>query len=188
MEKRSVLQQGTKNMPVELVLTILSRDQPGVVEALADTVTAHSGNWIDSSMARLGGEFAGILRVSAPEENIDALVKALTGLSEKGIDVTLRRDRAAATQQGGHRVQLSLTGLDHPGIVLEVSRALAGFNANIEELRTETFTGSMGGEAMFSANAQITLPETLNMDEVREALERIADDIMVDIELEEATQ
>ena len=174
-------------MSVELVLTVLSRDHPGVVEALADTVTAHSGNWTDSSMARLGGEFAGILRVSAPEENVDGLVDALTGLSERNINVTVHRDRTAPPR-GGHRVQLSLTGLDHPGIILEVSQALTGFDANIEELRTELFTGSMGGEAMFSANATIALPDTLDTDEVRNVLERIAQDIMVDIELEETKE
>ena len=43
-------------MPVELVLTAIARDRPGIVEALADVVTRHSGNWVDSSMARLGGE------------------------------------------------------------------------------------------------------------------------------------
>lgn len=171
-------------MSVELVLTILSRDHPGIVEALADTIAAHSGNWIDSSMARLGGEFAGILRVSAPKENIEDLVDALKGLSKRDIEVTVHRDRTAPPQ-GGHKVRLSLTGLDHPGIVLEVSRVLTGFDANIVELHTESFTGSMGGEAMFSANAQIILPETLDTDELRNALERIAHDIMVDIELEE---
>jgi len=174
-------------MSVELVLTILSRDHPGIVEALADTVTAHSGNWIESSMARLGGEFAGILRVSAPKENIEGLVEALKGLSESDIEVTVHRDRSAPPQ-GGHKVKLSLTGLDHPGIVLEVSRALAGFDANIEELHTESFTGSMGGEAMFSVDAQIVLPDTLDTDEVRTVLEQIAHDIMVDIELEETAE
>jgi glycine cleavage system regulatory protein len=153
---------------------------------MADTITAHSGNWIDSSMSRLGGEFAGILRVSAPKKNLAALEKALPDLAERDIDVTVHRDRSEPPQ-GGHKVRLSLTGLDHPGIVLEVSRALAGFNANIEELHTETFTGSMGGEAMFSVKANIALPDTLNTDQVRDVLEQIAQDIMVDIELEEAT-
>ena len=80
-------------------------------------------------------------------------------------------------------VELVLTTLsrDH----LEVSRALSGFDANIEELHTETYTGSMGGEAMFSVNAKIVLPDTLNTEDVRSALEQIAHDIMVDIELED---
>ena len=48
-------------MPVEMVLTIISKDRPGLVQTLAQVIADHSGNWIDSSMARLGGEFAGIL-------------------------------------------------------------------------------------------------------------------------------
>ncbi len=175
-------------MSVELVVTVLSRDHPGVVESLADIVAAHSGNWIDSSMARLGGEFAGILRVSVTNEKIEELVSALAGLSEKGIEIAVHRDRAAATPQSGHRARLSLTGLDHPGIVLDVTRTLSGFGVNIEELRTEVFAGSMGGEAMFSATADVVLPEKTNMDDVRDRLEQIAHDIMVEIDLEESTE
>jgi predicted amino acid-binding ACT domain protein len=54
-------------MPVEMVLTIISKDRPGLVQTLAQVIADRSGNWIDSSMARLGGEFAGILRVNVSE-------------------------------------------------------------------------------------------------------------------------
>ncbi len=50
-------------MAVELVLTVIARDRPGLIKDLSETIAMHGGNWVDSSMARLGGEFAGILRV-----------------------------------------------------------------------------------------------------------------------------
>ncbi len=169
----------------ELVLTSIARDRPGLVERLAGVVAEHSGNWIDSSMARLGGEFAGILRVSVPRASVAALEAALAGLADEGIDVTIRRAEAAEPPPA-RRIRLELTGLDHTGIVLEVTRALANQGVSIDELHTEVFVGSMGGEPMFSARADLVLPEGLDLDSLRGTLEEIAGDIMVDIELAEA--
>ncbi len=53
---------------VDMVLTAIARDRPGVVESLADVIAAHSGNWVESSMAQLGGKFAGIVRVEVPAD------------------------------------------------------------------------------------------------------------------------
>ena len=45
------------------MMTIIGRDRPGLVESVAQVVAAHGGNWLESRMSRLGGHFAGILRV-----------------------------------------------------------------------------------------------------------------------------
>ncbi len=172
-------------MTVELVLTAIARDRPGVVEALAEIVAGHAGNWVDSSMARLGGEFAGILRITIDDDRVKALEQALAELGAEGIDVTVHRDRAP-DEPRGHHARLELTGLDHPGIVLEVSRVLARHGVSIDELQTSVFPGSMGGEPMFSAKADIVLPADLDTEDLRDALELLANDIMVEIELTEA--
>src|ERR1700751_2087991 len=98
-------------MPVEMVLTIISKDRPGLVQALAQVVADHSGNWIDSSMARLGGEFAGILRVDISEHAAVSFEQSLAALAEHGIAVTVRRDVATPAVEG-RRVHLTLTGAD----------------------------------------------------------------------------
>jgi glycine cleavage system regulatory protein len=64
-------------MPVEMVLTIISKDRPGLVQTLAQVIADHSGNWIDSSMARLGGEFAGILRVDVSARTVASFQKII---------------------------------------------------------------------------------------------------------------
>jgi len=38
------------------------------VDSLAGIVADHGGNWLESRMSRLGGQFAGILRVQVPAE------------------------------------------------------------------------------------------------------------------------
>ena len=49
-----------------LVMTVIGPDRPGLVDTVAGLVAEHEGNWLESRMSRLGGHFAGILRVEVP--------------------------------------------------------------------------------------------------------------------------
>lgn len=167
---------------VDMVLTAIARDRPGVVESLADVIAAHSGNWVESSMAQLGGEFAGIVMVEVPAGATDKLEVALSALDKEGIDVTVHK-AASHAPSSGHHARLELTGLDHTGIVLKVTRALARHGVSIDELNTSVSRGSMGAEPIFLADADIILPASLSLNDLRDTLEQIATDIMVDIEL-----
>jgi len=62
-------------MQLSLVMTIIGRDRPGLVDSVATRVAEHGGNWLESRMSRLGGHFAGILRVEIPSEQEPSLVQ-----------------------------------------------------------------------------------------------------------------
>ena len=63
-----------------LVLTVLGPDRTGLVEALADRIVAAGGNWEASDMARLAGQFAGIVLVTAERDHADRVRSVLRGL------------------------------------------------------------------------------------------------------------
>ncbi len=172
-------------MPKDIVITMLAKDRPGLVEQIAGIVTQYGGNWVESSMARLCGEFAGLLRVQVPEDRADALQDALEKLSGETMTITVCKAGQPVISQSGPRARLELTGLDHTGIVHQVTRVLARMSVNLEQLETKVFTASLSGEPMFTARAEIRLPEELDMTALREALETLAADIMVDINLDE---
>lgn len=174
-------------MPVEMVLTAIARDRPGIIEALSDAVVSHGGNWVDSSMACLGGEFAGVVRVTLPEAAAADFKAALARLAAEGIDVSVRRD-ILPEMPAGVRCSLELTGMDHPGIIHKVSSTLADQNVSIDELETRVFPASMSGEPMFAARATVVLPPGLALDALQAALEDVAQDLVVDIELRGAPE
>jgi glycine cleavage system regulatory protein len=62
-------------------------------------------------------------------------------------------------QRVGRRVQLELTGVDHPGIIHRTSTALSAFNMGIDEFETHVFAGSMSRERMFETKAEIVFPK-----------------------------
>lgn len=167
-----------------MILTAIARDRPGIVRGLAETIARHGGNWVDSSMVRFSGEFAGIVHASVPAERVAELETALGSLVDSGISVTVRREATgSAVKPEGRRARLELTGADHAGIVSEVSGALARHGVSIEKLTTQVFPGSMSGAPMFAAAADVVVPPSLDVDALRGELEHIARDIMVDIQL-----
>jgi glycine cleavage system regulatory protein len=169
-----------------LTLTLIGRDRPGLVDALALRIADAGGSWQESRMARLAGQFAGILLVEMPEAAVDGLIGSLRALDAEGLHVTAERG-GGDPPAPQHTLNLELVGHDRPGIVREIAHALAGRGVNIEELETEVTTGSFSGEALFRATARLSAPVELATHELRATLETIANELMVDVELDEAT-
>ena len=166
-----------------LVLTVIAPDQPGLVEQLSQTIAAHEGNWLESSMSRLAGKFAGILIVSVPDAQTEALTNALAGLESQGLKVIAERSSEPESEIGCNNISLSLVGSDHPGIVRDISQVLSGYKINVERLGTELISGSMSAEKLFKADADLMVPANVDLDDLQQSLEEIASDLMVDITL-----
>jgi glycine cleavage system regulatory protein len=171
-------------MQSQLVLTVIGKDRPGLVEALAATVADHGGNWLESRMCHLGGEFAGLLRVEVPAADAEALSAALAKLETKGLQVVVRPDREAA-QPATASATIEIIGQDRPGIVKQISKALASHQVNVEELHTERSSAPMSGEMLFQARLEVLVPAGGDMAALRQSLERIAADLMVEIKFKE---
>jgi glycine cleavage system regulatory protein len=97
-----------------------------------------------------------------------------------GIDVT------KSASVSGAAAKLEVIGHDRPGIVREISSALAARGVNVEELATERVSAAMTGDPMFVARAEILLPPGLEPAVLRTALEKIASDLMVELTFAES--
>lgn len=166
----------------QLVLTAVGEDREGLVSALSRAVESHGGNWLDSQLARLAGKFAGIVLVEMPAEQVAAFTGAAAALREQigwKVDVT----DAAGGDLAGREVQVHLVGLDRPGMVRQVSTALAEQHVSITSLHSWTRNAPDTGGLLFEASATVSLPTGVEVEAVRAALEPIADELMVDLEL-----
>lgn len=169
-----------------LVLTVIGRDRPGLVEELSRVIAAHGGSWDGSRMARLAGHFAGVVQIHLPEEGAPGLLADLSGLSARGLTANVVDSEAGeGTPAGASTLWLELVGQDRPGIVRDVSRALAALGVNVQDLWTSVESAPMSGERLFRARAELAPPQGLGRDSIRRTLERLAADMMVDLTLEE---
>jgi len=172
-------------MQKPLVMTVIGKDRTGLVESLARLIADNGGNWLESRMCRLGGEFAGILRIHIPQEKEQALMQALRVLQSQGLRITVSTDETAYSPDQTKSASLSLIGHDRPGIIYQISAALAHQNINVEELETECFSAPMSGEAIFTALARLQIPESCPITELRKELEKIGEELLVDISFTE---
>lgn len=165
-----------------LVLTVIAPDKAGQVERIAQCIADHSGNWLESRMSRMAGQFAGILRVAVPAENYDGLVEALQALGSYGIRVLIA-ESGIEPSCTWKPIAMELVGNDRPGIVRDITRLLADLGVNLERFTTEVRPAPMSSEALFHADALLALPLTLSLDDLRGELESLADDLMVELTL-----
>jgi glycine cleavage system regulatory protein len=164
------------------VLTLIGSDRAGLVDALSEVVVEHGGTWERSQVAELAGMFAGVVLVRVPPERADGLVAALEPLHEQGLlDVTARPVHGDPAEVVGETVRFGVVGADRPGIVHEVSHAVASLGIGIVELETWTESAAMAGSVMFRAEAVVRLPDGVGRDDLVGALEGLSNDLMVDV-------
>ena len=165
--------------PSSIVMTVIGPDRPGLVEELSAVISGHGGNWLESRMAQLAGQFAGILRVEAPADSAPALTQALLGID--GLTITLAGADTTAAADDPTATRLDVVGQDRPGIVREIARAVAARGVNVEELHTACESAPMSAEPLFRARARLRVPAEVRFEDLRADLESLSSDLMVDI-------
>ncbi len=174
-------------MKTYFVVTITCPDRPGIVERVTEVLVAHAANWEESRMARLGGEFAGIVLISVSADRADALADSLQSLADEQMTVVARRTQQPADTLAGYRLcRLHLRGADHEGIVHTVSAYLARQGINVEEMETDVVPAPITASPLFQMEAQIRVPPQLGFDDLQANLERIGEELGVDIDLDES--
>jgi len=162
-----------------LILTIIGPDRPGLVRALSEAIAARGGSWLESRMARLAGQFAGIVMVEAS----DSLLADLPALEQEGLRITATHAGGAEITPGtGPRLLLEVVGNDRPGIVHEITQVLAVRGVNIEELTTQIESSPFSGDPLFRATITLRAPNEEVVKTLSAGLERLGNEMMVDIQ------
>ena len=133
-------------MQSSFIVTFIGDDRPGLVEQLSSAIERCGGNWQESRLSQLGGKFAGLVLVTLAEDAGDTLEQALKGLASSGISVRVTPASVAAAPAAGQRITLAVLGPDRPGIVREISRALAAEQVNVIDMESEVSSAPMSGE------------------------------------------
>ena len=162
------------------VLTIIGPDHPGIVQRLSHILSVNGANWLQSHMANLAGEFAGILHAEVDHKHYDSMLTQLNELATEGLQVTIKdAHETQPTPTSTH--QLEVVGSDREGIVRDISEVLARHQINVEELTTEFSEAPMSSTPLFKATARLSIREHIDTDVIQSDLEEIAHDLMIEI-------
>jgi len=166
------------------IITFIGDDRPGLVEELSAVITEQGGNWRESRLQQLGGKFAGLVSVTLPGDNGTELRNALKALAPRGLSVKVTALDSLQDRSGGRTIRLAIVGPDRPGIVREISAALAQQHINVVDMHSDVGSAPMSAEAIFSANVEAQIAEQTDLDELHDRLEDIANQMLVDVHLE----
>jgi glycine cleavage system regulatory protein len=161
-----------------LILTLVGSDRPGLVESLAQVVDRNGGSWQESKMARLSGQFAGILRIECPPDSVDALEAELNQINDLHLTVIPEEAASAST---GKVISLEIVGHDQPGIVKRIASTLSAHGANVEELETSLESAPMAGHLLFRTRGSVRISLEANSSALIDALEKLGPDLTVDL-------
>ncbi|KAF6003950.1 hypothetical protein F1559_004308 [Cyanidiococcus yangmingshanensis] len=131
------------------VVTLNGADRRGIVHRFTAEVANHGGNFEESRMVRLGGEFVVMSLLTIPESRVhelrDAVQRAFPDYA-----VTCRETREEPVVEKDVRTLLvSVEGPDQRGIIRSLTEALVPFQAHIESMETETVSAPFAGWPLF---------------------------------------
>lgn len=164
-----------------MIFTLVGKDKRGLIESLAQTVFDLGGNWLGSNFSHMAGHFAGFVEIRLPVEHQTELMQRFAKHPDLSIKLLVGEADAVSAEQ---TAQVDIMGNDRPGIVQDVTGILSRFNINIVTFDSKCVSAPNWGGQLFKAKAMIGIEPAFNLDELRDALENIADDLVVDITLE----
>jgi len=169
-------------MQTSVIVSVIGPDRPGLIDRLSSVIVAAGGNWEDSRMLRLAGQFAGMVQVVVARERLPILESGLSQLETEGLQARLHRtDESVQDSPVGRVLELEVVGQDRQGIVSAISGALARLGVNVVDLATDCGDAPWSGGRIFKTHARLHCPDSLDATTLREAIEAIAHDLMVEL-------
>lgn len=160
-----------------LVISFITKDRPGVVDLLSKVIKQHKGNWQTSSLHHLSGFFTGILEIAVENDQCEALTNAISSLPDFKINI---EQSSPEKSNNTADIVLELTANDREGIVQEISSVIHHQGGNMIKLVSTQDNAPHTGQALFKAKVTLSVNDE-QTESLINALEHLADDLMVDI-------
>ena len=167
-----------------VVISVIGHDRPGLVNDLAKLAADLNLSIEDSRMTVLGGEFAVLMSVAGGDLALQRLETKLDRLAtELDLAWLFRRTGERADVEGRVPYTVSVTAMDHPGIVHKVASFFSSRDINIYNLDTVSERAAHTGTPIFSLVMEVELPPDVRIAELRDAFFYFCDDHDLDAEL-----
>ena len=174
-------------MALELVVTAVGPDRPGLASDFSGEVSAAGANLADSRMMNLRGQFALIALVEGSEPVLAEVKKRLTAAGPR---IGLAIEFSAAAPKSGRRegvpFRLKTYSMDQPGIVHRITSYLREHNVNVEELVTRLESAPFMGTPVFTMEILMLVPKEVKVKNLRQALEELGEALNCDVDIDPA--
>jgi len=160
-----------------LIISFISPDRPGLVDTISNIVSQYNGNWQSSSLHHISGYFSGTIEIAVEATKSTQLVDALKNINDLESIIKIADSNISDSTPS---VVLELTANDREGIVQEVSSVIHQQGGNLLKVVSKTETAAHSGQELFKAKVTVSVNDQ-KIDELINAIESLADDLMVDV-------
>ncbi|MFC1888436.1 glycine cleavage system protein R [Thermodesulfobacteriota bacterium] len=170
-------------------ISAIGKDRPGIVADITEMVYECGCNLEDSSMTILRGYFALLLLLSSHDRDIEnrlsASCKRLEWEKKLTIFFAPITEAESSLKATDRRIEYELqtTGLDKAGIVYKISRLLADHGINVIDLNTKVAPSPQSGTPLYTMKIHMKVPPEIEESALREELNRLEEDLSVEITL-----
>jgi glycine cleavage system transcriptional repressor len=173
-------------MEKRFIMTAFGKDRPGIVADVTEVIFENGCKVEDSTMTRLADEFTLVLLLTGQGDDLEnTLSKECRRLDiEKGLSAFIRPIGGDPPEAvAGRRGTIHVQGLDQAGIIFKISRYLAENGVNIEHLNSRKSFSPESGAALYTVEIEVTIPDALETRAFDKGLERIGDELSLDVTL-----
>jgi glycine cleavage system regulatory protein len=160
-----------------LIISFITADRPGIVKVLSDLISKHKANWQESSLHHISGVFAGVIDIAVVPESSAALSSELADLADFKMQIEQVQPNDSVPET---LLVLELTANDRAGIIQEISSTIHHHGGNLLKLVSTQESAPHAGHELFKAKITLSTNEK-TIESMIDALENLADDLMVDI-------
>ncbi len=166
------------------ILFLTGKDRPGIVDDVSTYLFEKGANIEDSRMAVLGGCFSVMMLFSCSATELENVRADLPDLKALGFETSLHEAQAPETVFDPHEslLKISVTSMDHPGIVRQVVRILRRYEVNIRSMNTETKSAPLSGAPIFNMVLEGVVPVGSQISTVQKDLRVLALEMNMDLD------
>ena len=164
----------------KIIVSAFGLDKPGIVSKISKIITNNYGNIEHSKMTLLEDHFAMLILVCYNKKNESQLYQSLDEIDDleiKIVGVNVSYNNIASNYK------IYLKGADNEGIVHEITKFLSLKNINIYDIGTKTSNAPITGIVLFEMEAEINIPNSINLNLIKQEIQIIADKLDVDISI-----
>jgi glycine cleavage system transcriptional repressor len=174
---------GEEELKKYMILFLVGKDRPGIVDEVSTLFFEHGANIEDSRMATMGGRFSIMTLFSCHPGQLAAIKKSVKGLAAKGFETSLHHaeDPADFPCRAEMPFRIEVNAMDHPGIVQKIVHILHNYGANIQSLDTQVTRAPLSGTPMFDLNLEAGMPEERSFTQMKEELNALASGMNLDL-------
>ncbi|MDR2455953.1 MAG: amino acid-binding protein [Deltaproteobacteria bacterium] len=173
----------------QALVTIIGRDRPGIVHQVSQVLASQGCHILGLSQTTLLGQFTGTFSAKGPESLSLERLSEVLGQSLEGS--SLSHWIAPPAEGYGQEAApsepyvITLRGPDRLDLIPEVTKTVASFEANIDNLRAVAVTAGQDEEASpLVLVLEITVPVTVKQNVFRQALSLTAEELGIEISLQ----